>query len=103
MRALGHYIQAKHRVVFGLLLCEGAAVDGIDYCPGIRELNALACAIRAAAPTSVYQPDASTVLFHFCGEQFGIFVGMPDEERPAETRRERCRWFLHSHLRPSNF
>ena len=45
----------------------------------------------------------AAVSWGFLSEQFGIFVGVPNEERAAETGRECCRWFRNSHLGPSNF
>ena len=43
------------------------------------------------------------MLADFFGEQFGVLVRMPDEERSPEAGTERGLWFRHTHLGAGNF
>ena len=97
----GHFgddVEAEHRVALRLGVRQRAAVDRVDDRAGVFEADALADAVSAAAPAGVHQPDARVVLAHLLGEQLGVFARMPDEERPAEARRERGLRLGHAHL-----
>ena len=63
-------------------------MDGVDDGAGVFEADAFADAVTAAGPAGVDQPDAGLVLLHLLRQQLGIFVRVPDQERPAETGRK---------------
>ena len=73
-------------------------MDRVDDRARVLELDALADAVRAAGPAGVHEPDPRVVLAHLLGEQLGVLARVPDEERPAEARRERRLRLLHAHL-----
>ena len=73
-------------------------MDRVDDGARVLEADALADAVAAAAPAGVHQPDAGVVLAHLLGEQLGVLARMPDEERPAEARRERRLRLGDAHL-----
>ena len=77
---------------------ERAGVDRVDDGARVLEVHALAGAVGAAAPAGVHQPDARVVLLHLLGEQLGVLRRVPDQERPAEARRERRLRLGHAHL-----
>ena len=79
------------------------AIDGVDHGPGVAQADSLADTISAANPTRVDQPDVRVVLRDFFRQQRGVLARMPDQERTAETRRERRFWFRHAHLRTRDF
>ena len=95
---LGDDIEAEDRIAFGLGFRERAVVDRVDDGAGVFEADALADAVAAAAPAGVHEPDARVVLPHLLREQLGVFARMPDEERPAEARRERRLRFGDAHF-----
>ena len=73
-------------------------MDCVDDGARVLEADAFADCRGAAAPAGVDQPDARLVLAHLFREQLGIFARMPNQERPAEARRERRLRLLHAHF-----
>ena len=78
-------------------------MNGVDDRAGVFETDALAGAGAAAAPAGIHQPDARVVLAHLLGEQFGVFVRVPDEKRPTKTRRKRRLRLGYAHFGAGDF
>src|SRR5512146_2150727 len=61
----GHYLKAEDRVALRACMSQRPAVNSVNDRARGRELNALADAVRAAAPTGVHQPDSGSVFLYF--------------------------------------
>src|SRR5215469_10741597 len=87
--ALGQYLEAKDGIPLSPCCCQRTVVDGVDNGPGVGEFNALADSVGATAPSRIHQPNAGTVLLHFCRQQLRVFVGMPDQKGSPKAGRKR--------------
>mmetsp|Transcript_74572 Transcript_74572/g.215483 ORF Transcript_74572/g.215483 Transcript_74572/m.215483 type:complete len:225 (-) Transcript_74572:1107-1781(-) len=73
-------------------------MDGIDELPGVLQAAAVAGAIGAADPARVHQVGVGAVLVELRGEHLRVDVGVPHQERRAETSGEGGFRLLHALL-----
>eukprot|EP01137_Pigoraptor_chileana_P000325 Opistho-2@36320 len=95
-------LNVEHIVVHKRCLCEFAVVDRINNGARVRELDAAANAVLAAAPARVDEPAVDAVLLHLLCKHCRVFGRVPHKEGLSKAGRERCSGLSHALLRPRN-